>query len=253
MHNRKFSVLLTIALLSFSGLVSFNSAYATPFVGTPSPSLGPVFGTLIDFDDKPPGTVVTPIDYSDKGVISIQELEGLGTFARYPGSQSLPNYVGTGPSGDRLDNFSGWDGTILIKFEKPASMVGIGISDMNFGPEYVTIYDKNMVILESVEAPDEPNVYVGFDRQGFFDIKYLEITGDFFAIDDLQFDYDPSYNYAPVAGYSLPINHVSLVLGFLNDSNPVFFYMLGLGAGLIFILILPKFKLNISKTIFKGN
>ena len=71
-----------------------NSAHAASFTGTPSPSLSPLFGTLINFDDKATGTAVGPTDYLSLGVL-ITETEGLGTFARYFSFQSSNNYIGT--------------------------------------------------------------------------------------------------------------------------------------------------------------
>ncbi|GAI95807.1 unnamed protein product, partial [marine sediment metagenome] len=43
--------------------------------GTPSPSLSPTFGTLVNFDDKLVGTPVSANDYVFLGVTSIVELE----------------------------------------------------------------------------------------------------------------------------------------------------------------------------------
>jgi len=65
--------------------------------GTPSPSLSPTFGTLVNFDDKATGTQVLWNDYVSVGVASITELTGAGSlFKRYSGAQSPPNYIGTG-------------------------------------------------------------------------------------------------------------------------------------------------------------
>ena len=172
---KKLLVLLCALLLIFgvTGVVG-----ATQLSGTPSPSLSPVFGTLIDFDDKATGTEVLWNDYVSLGVASITETSGIGQIWRSGGSQSQPNYVGTG-----VDN--GWDGTILIEFSGLASMVGIGIAD-GIGEEYITAYDSDFNLLESYSAPSGSNVYTGIDREGIFDIKFFEIVGDFFAIDDLQ-------------------------------------------------------------------
>ncbi|MEH2240559.1 hypothetical protein [Nostoc sp.] len=42
-------------------------------------------------------------------------------------------------------------------------------------------------MLETVSPVDASNQYAGFTRNAF-DIKYLQITGTFYAIDDVQFD-----------------------------------------------------------------
>jgi len=174
---------------------------AVSFTGTPSPSLDPIFGTSIDFDDQATGTLVGEFDYVSLGVASVKETEGLGTFARYSGTQSFPNFIGTGSGGDRGDNGGGWDGTILFEFTDLSSMVGIGIANSKFGPETLSIYDSSFVLLESITAPTGLNTYAGFTRLAT-DIKYFEISGDFFAIDDLQH----------IASASVPVPEPSTLL-----------------------------------------
>ncbi len=176
-------------VVAMAVLVYAQSASAVLITGSPSPSLSPIFGTLIDFDDQATGTLVNANDYVAMGVASITETEGLGTFARYSGSQSQPNYIGTGANGERgTDANMGWDGTILIEFANFASMVGIGVADSAGGPEIISVFGSAMNLLESYTATAGTNVYNVIDRGGLFDIKYMQVTGDFFAIDDLQFD-----------------------------------------------------------------
>ena len=191
--NKTYKRLVIFSIAIVMCLSSISILSATPFEGTPSPSLDPVFGTLIDFDDQPTGTPVGEFDYVAEGVASIVELEGLGTFARYAGSQSEPNYIGTGFDGERGNDYDddGWDGTILIELTYPTNKIGIGVANNIGGPETVTIYDSEMNVLETQTAPDGGNVYCGFERSTV-DILYLEIYGDFFAIDDLQFNYIPA-------------------------------------------------------------
>ena len=166
-------------------IAAMSVTSAAPFVGTPSPALSPIFDILVDFDDTT-GPVGAG-DYAHLGVSSIVELEGLGTFARYAGTQSPPNYVGTGDAGDRGDDASGWDGTIRIDFASLTDAVGIGIANGSFGAETVSIFDSSDSLLESLVAPAGGNVYVGFTRAGR-DIAYMTVTGSFFAVDDLQFN-----------------------------------------------------------------
>lgn len=176
-------------VVAMAVLVYAQSASAILITGTPSPSLSPTFGTLIDFDDQAAGTLVNANDYVSMGVASITETEGLGSFERYSGTQSQPNYIGTGVNGERgTDADMGWDGTILIEFANFASMVGIGVADSKGGPEIISVFGSAMNLLESYTATAGLNVYNVIDRGGLFDIKYLQVTGDFFAIDDLQFD-----------------------------------------------------------------
>ena len=171
-------------------LLASAPAGAVSFVGSPSPALSPTFGTLINFDDKATGTPVLVGDYVGLGVAAVTELEGVGTFARYSGSQSAPNYIGTGPAGERTTpdpSNLGWDGTILFQFTGLASRVGIGIADSQGGPETISVFDAGLSLLESFVVPAGSNVYVGFNRPSA-DIKFFRITGDFFAVDDLQHD-----------------------------------------------------------------
>ncbi len=160
--------------------------------GTPSPSLSPTFGTLVNFDDKAVGIPVLANDYVSFGVTSIVELEGLGFFGRYNSTQSAPSYVGTGSSGERgTDASGGWDGTIQIDLALPASLVGIGIANNSGGTETFSVYDSVGSLLESYTVTTGTNVYAVITR-GTYDISRLVITGDFFAIDDLQFNAIPA-------------------------------------------------------------
>ncbi len=160
--------------------------------GTPSPSLSPTFGTLVNFDDQAAGTQVLWNDYVTVGVASITELTGAGSlFARYSvSSQSQPNFVGTG-SHDNGGVAMGWDGTIQIDLALPASMVGIGIMNSLGGPETFSVYDSTGYLLESHPIVSGFNVYPVITR-GSYDISRLVISGDFFAIDDLQFNAIPA-------------------------------------------------------------
>ncbi|MBK6958278.1 MAG: FxDxF family PEP-CTERM protein [Nitrosomonas sp.] len=187
----KIRIVVPQILVAGAVALAMSSVNAAPFIGSPSPSLSPVFlgGTLIDFDDKPTGTVVGFGDYAGLGV-AIFESEGVGTFARYSGSQSSPNYIGTGFGGDRGDNASGWDGTISFIFGAAQARVGLGVADSAFGPETFSIYDSSHTLLETLTVPTGANTYAGFDRL-FADIRYLEVKGDFFAVDDLQFSTTP--------------------------------------------------------------
>jgi hypothetical protein len=167
-----------------ASLLVATSASAVPFVGTPSPALAPVFGTLINFDDKATGTPVLAGDYAGLGV-TVTELTGAGAaFQRYKGSQSQPNYIGTGAAYEIGGAGLGWDGTIRFEFSSEQSQVGIGVADSAGGPETISIYDATHALIDSFVVPTGANVYVGFQHGG---IRYFEITGDFFAVDDLQF------------------------------------------------------------------
>ncbi len=161
--------------------------------GTPSPSLSPTFGTLVNFDDQAPGTQVIWNDYASVGVASITEITGAGAlFARYTTSQSQPSSVGTGLTYEKVGAPGGWDGTIQIDLALPASMVGIGIMNSRGGAEWLSVYDSTGSQLgPSYQVAPGLNVYAVI-TSGAYDISRLVITGDFFAIDDLQFNAIPA-------------------------------------------------------------
>jgi hypothetical protein len=173
------SIGIVFAILTLMLVTLALPVLAAFYQGTPSPSLSPVFGTLVNFDDKPSDTVIAWDDYVSVGVASITETQGPWPLMRLSGSQSQPNYVSTG-------NAYGWIGTILIEFTNLANKVGIGIADSAGGPEVLNIYDSGHNLLESQIAPSGENIYVYFERSSF-DIKYFEIVGNYFAVDDLQF------------------------------------------------------------------
>jgi len=160
--------------------------------GTPSPSLSPTFGTLVNFDVKAPGTILWS-DYVSVGVASITETTGAGAlFARYASTaQSPPNYVGTSSAYEIGGASGGWDGTIQIDLALPASMVGIGIANNSGGPEFLSVYNSAGSLLESHQVVAGTNVYAVITSDAY-DISRLVITGDFFAIDDLQFNAIPA-------------------------------------------------------------
>jgi len=217
----------TLALVLIAGIVS--PAYAVPFVGTPSPVLSPIFGTLINFDDQATGTVVGAQDYVAQGIASITETTGnFGPLLRLDGSQSPPNYVST----------VAFDGTILIECIGLASKTGIGIANSQRGPETINIYDQNMQLLETSPVASGANVYVGFDRLGVHDIKFFEIVGEFYAIDDLQHDCEGEI----VGGEFLPIDSTALLLAGIQSSTVWMLPTLAGLAGAGFYLV--KFRTN---------
>jgi len=191
------TICVTVGLMFAGGTPVANAAisYGTPAdtgSGGSNSTPSPLFGTLVNFDDKAALTQVLWNDYVSVGVASITELTGAGQlFARYSSSsQSQPNFVGTG-SYDNGGVSWGWDGTIQIDLALPASMVGIGIMDSLGGPEFVSVYDSTGSLLETHQVTTGFNVYPVITRNTC-DISRLVITGDFFAIDDLQFNAIPA-------------------------------------------------------------
>ncbi len=193
---KKFITICVTAGLMFA--VGTPVANGSISYGTPSPSLSPTFGTLVNFDDKVAGALGTPIllwnEYATVGVASITEITGGGSLlARFPYSaQSLLNYVGTGWNYEIGGALGGWDGTIRIDLALPASMVGIGVSNSTGGPETISVYDSTGSQLgPSYQVAPGVNVYAVITSSSY-NISRLEISGDYFAIDDLQFNAIPA-------------------------------------------------------------
>jgi hypothetical protein len=178
--------LIMICLLGLIVCLGSSSANAAISYGAPAPPApSPLFGTWIDFDDQPTGTPILPNDYAAFGVASITELTlGPPAFARYAGTQSQPNYIGTG-----FEN--GWNGIIRIDLAKPASQIGIGVADDRGGPEILSVYNSGGVLLESHVLTPGLNIYAVITRP-FYDISRIELAGEFFAADDLQFNVIPA-------------------------------------------------------------
>jgi hypothetical protein len=191
---------ILVALMIMTVVLGANAPVSAAYYqGTPGPSLDPVFGTLVNFDDKVAGNPVLSNDYLSVGVASIVETESLGTLAYYSGSnQSMPNYIGTGFEAMRSADSCGWDGTIEITLVQPTCKIGIGIAGMLSSSKIVRIYDASGVMLEEQAVPNGCNVYVYFERSDY-DIKKMVVTGDFFALDDLQFIPSPPPNYTAVS------------------------------------------------------
>lgn len=170
---KKIKLMMTVLSLL---AVSAMPASALVTYGTPSPSLDPIFGTLVDFDDKATGVAVGEFDYASIGIASI--VDAANTLYTFGGSQSPPNFVGTGQEAE-------WAMNTTITFAWLTDMVGIGIADGR-GETILNVYDANGDLIESFEPSGQgENYYVVFNEAN--NIASLEIVSDFAAIDDLQF------------------------------------------------------------------
>lgn len=150
--------------------------------GTPT-GLSPAFGTLIDFDDLTPNSLLNSGAYLGSGVSSISAVNSTAALSAVPLSgQTQPNYIGPA-------DFSDID--ILISFAQPTSEVGIGLLAGSSNSFTLTARDAANVILGSysVLVPSDGvgafNGYFAIQDTGFT-IKSLEISGNG-GIDDLQF------------------------------------------------------------------
>jgi uncharacterized repeat protein (TIGR01451 family) len=120
-------------------------------------------------------------------VASITEITG-GTLSRYPGSQSLPNYIGTGLGYDIWGAATGWDGIIEIDLASPTNKVGLGVADSqgDIG-DVLSVYDGEGNLLEEHTLTTGLNIYPVITRDAY-EISRIRISGDFFSADDLQFN-----------------------------------------------------------------
>jgi hypothetical protein len=196
-------------------LIAASPAYASLEVGTPSDGPAnplPRFGTLISFDDGTTGTSLAANAYAGVGVTSITNTLGpqLGYYAT---SQSIPNYIGSGPS-------VGWNADILVTFANLQAAVGIGIA----GPTTLRfeLLGAAMNVLEGYNLTTTPsNTYYYINRVSA-DVSYLRVAGNFVAIDDLQFD----SRTVPPQGVPEPATWLMMLIGFgaigvaLRRGNP---------------------------------
>src|SRR5437016_81963 len=105
-YSRYFAVMLVAAAaLGVSGHVQADTI--TQNAGSPAPTLSPVLPFDVNFDSVPTGSPIVANQFAADGIASIANT-GLPLFA-FNGSQSQPNYVGTGPT-------DGWAADIRIDF-----------------------------------------------------------------------------------------------------------------------------------------
>jgi hypothetical protein len=109
------------------------------------------------------------------------------------GTQSLPNYVGTGPS-------DGWAADITIAFSSLQSEVGFGDAGPN--TTTVTLRDTSNTVLFTNTFSSPTNAYFTFTDLSGANIASIEISSSFIAIDDVQFT--NSAVPGPIAGAGLP-------------------------------------------------
>ena len=164
------------ALTFIVSMATFSQfGFASLVQGTPSPSLSPIFGVLVNFDDASTGTALAANRYAGVGVASISD--AINSLGFYSGSQSSPNYVGTGSG-------AGWAMDTSILLSNATNRIGIGIA----GPSTLTLTTRNAAgaIGQTYNFTTGSNEYWVIDS-AINDIASLRIQSSFIAIDDLQF------------------------------------------------------------------
>lgn len=145
--------------------------------GTPAPTLSPVLANDVNFDSLATGTLITATMFASQGIASITNNGApLATFA---GTQSLPNYLGTGPN-------DGWAMDTTIAFGALQNVVGFGDAGPN--NTTVTLFDSLGNVLFSSTFASCSNCYWVFTDSTGTNISSMEITSSFIAIDDVQFN-----------------------------------------------------------------
>lgn len=145
--------------------------------GTPAPSLSPTLNFDVNFDSVPTGTLITAGLFSADGISSITNAgDPLYTSG---GTQSQPNYVGTG-AGD------GWAMDTTIVFGTLQSEVGFGAA----GPNTIdlTAYGTGGTQLFTESFSSASNDYWVLTDSTGANISSIEISSSFIAIDDVQFN-----------------------------------------------------------------
>ncbi|MBL9213689.1 MAG: VPDSG-CTERM sorting domain-containing protein [Opitutaceae bacterium] len=165
---------LTVGGAALSLLVAHASAAIVFSNGSPSPSLTPIGNTLVNFDELPTNSVLSPTQYAAVGIASIVNLQ-TPPLGVYQGTQSQPNYVGTGPN-------VGWAADIMITFSSLQSQIGIGVADDT--TTFKVWGDNNTLLGTHVNAG--LNFYQIISSNAA-DIRAIQITSAFVAIDDIQF------------------------------------------------------------------
>lgn len=144
--------------------------------GTPAPSLSPVLNYDVNFDSIATGTLITATMFAGQGIASITNAgDPLYTFL---GTQSPPNYVGTGPD-------DGWAADITITFGALQNEVGFG----DAGPNTTTLsaYGATGALLFTNTFSSATNDYWVLTDNSGANIASIEISSSFIAIDDVQF------------------------------------------------------------------
>jgi hypothetical protein len=177
------ALLLSACFLSSAAtLVTGTSNSSDNSTGAPT-GLSPVFGTLINFDNLTPNTLLSSSAYAASGVTSIAATNGTVALSAVPFSgQSQPNYIGPA-------NFSNID--ILITLSQSTSEIGVGLlagSSNNFTLRALGA-GNSLVGTFAITVPSDGvralNAYYAI-QDSVASIQSLEIVGNG-GIDDLQF------------------------------------------------------------------
>lgn len=135
--------------------------------------------TLIDFDELALGVVVDN-EYSGLGVTisGTTGYDGTGAATDVVSSGWDPIYIG--------NRSNSWNGSIVFDFSVGITQFGLELIDST--PSYLSVYDSSDNLIESVTTIlNGHNIFTGIDTGGILISKAI-ISGQFYAIDDVQFN-----------------------------------------------------------------
>lgn len=190
----KKTLILGSALIA---LASLSNAAPTISMGTPneadySPSntLSPQFGTLINFDSLTPYTTLASNQFASVGVTSIASTNASDPLMVYPySSQSAPFFVST----------SDYMGGLTVTLAKATNIMGIGVEESDGNPVTIEALGATGNVLATFSETigqtgnTADNAYFVV-RDTTNDIQGLEVvatTGSTFGVDDVQFAPEP--------------------------------------------------------------
>lgn len=174
---RLFVIPLIAVVCMLVPITTLRADSITMTQGTPAPSLSPTLTNDVNFDNVPTGTLITSALFASQGIASITN-NGAPLFT-FGGTQSQPNYVGTGPN-------DGWAMDTTITFAALQNTIGFGDAGPN--TTSVTLFDSLGNVLFSNTFGSCSNCYWVFTDSTGTNISSIEISSSFIAIDDVQFN-----------------------------------------------------------------
>ena len=162
--------------LCILSLAFVSAAHAVPMTSNAEFDVG---STLINFDTLTSGDAVNT-QYTSLGVTisGTTGNSGTGGSTTVRAANWDPIYIGN------QDN--GWNGSIIFDLSAGATQFGLELIDSI--PSYLEVYDAANNLIESfTTTASGSNIFVGIDTGSTLFTKAI-ISGNFYAVDDVQFN-----------------------------------------------------------------